>query len=205
MRLRWYYRTMKVKLPRNLKGPIDLGDMYVPGEYKVCLKEAQRRLKQDGTDEVAECYRGACLSKLGKHEEALDVLTSCIARNAEWSFLWVVRGDALCELDRHDDAVSDYWQGLQRDPENASLMTRLGQAFCIAGHYELGEEHLRKAVAARESPEPVLALIFVMIQRGRDADAQTLYTEGIEVFPTYREKFDIWMKKAREIAFESVD
>ena len=45
--------------------------LYEQGRYPMAAEEAGRQLAQDPDDPLAHCPRALCLSKMGKHEEAM--------------------------------------------------------------------------------------------------------------------------------------
>jgi tetratricopeptide (TPR) repeat protein len=54
-------------------------------------------------------YNKACaLSKVGRNEEALNVLKKAIGMNKEYVKAYFKRGDILLSMERFDEAISEY-------------------------------------------------------------------------------------------------
>ena len=54
-------------------------------------------------------YNKACaLSKVGRNEEALNVLKKAIGMNKEYVKAYFKRGDILLSMERFDEAIGEY-------------------------------------------------------------------------------------------------
>jgi Flp pilus assembly protein TadD len=80
-------------------------------------------------------------------EAALEALDRVTGDALEDPSYWQIRGQALLDLERWDDAIGAARSGLERDPQDTTLLFLLGTAQLQLSQFDSADETLRRALA----------------------------------------------------------
>jgi tetratricopeptide (TPR) repeat protein len=103
--------------------------------YEGALKIAEKLLQVHESWVERERY-AACLSNLGRYEEALINDEKAIELNPDYYKAWKSRGDDLLDLNRHEEAISSYDQALKINPDLEHAWHNRGTALTNLGRYK---------------------------------------------------------------------
>ncbi len=168
-----------------------LQTLFTNGTYDKCFELAIKTLENNPEDFDALCYKGTCLAKLGRHVEAIDVLTGCISLKDDLFFLWVTRGDSFYELKDFSRAFSDYWVSLQHEATNGAVMDKCARALFLLGDEKFALDYIQRAIKVGESPEPVLVMINMLDRMKFPSYALSVARMGASKFPTEKRFVEI--------------
>lgn len=131
-------------------------------------------------------YKGACLSRLDRHEEAIPVLTRCInisEQLSEDNGLFLYRGDSYYGTKQYDEAVDDYKRAIEAEPDNGAAMDMCARSLFRAGEYGEALSMIKKAVEIRKSPEPFLVMSSMQMRLGMKQEEFKTMVRGASIFP----------------------
>src|SRR3989338_5045682 len=80
------------------------------------------------------CNKGVSLSKLGRHQEAIDCYDKALEINTRSAKAWGTKGFILSKLGKHQEAITCYDRALEIDPRFADAWVHKGYTI-----YELGK------------------------------------------------------------------
>jgi len=128
------------------------------GEAAETWKEMADLLLENGKEEngniflgkvfEAESCCGMALFKLGKYEEALEVVDKALVLNPESPIEWSNRGFVLSAMGRNEEALEAFDKALSLDPESPKIMTNKGVVYFRMGLLEKALKTFDKALAA---------------------------------------------------------
>ncbi|MDP3763387.1 MAG: tetratricopeptide repeat protein [bacterium] len=159
-----------------------IGTKFREGNFTDCLKLSEALLKTNKDEFDALCYKGTCLSKLGRHKEAINIITECISIRDNLFFLWSARGDSYYELGEYEDAADDYKKSLELE-ENGSVMDTCARALFRIGEVDEALILIKKAIDIGKSSEPVIVMITMLNKIGLTGEAFKVGTLGAGAFP----------------------
>ncbi len=147
-----YYQLVSHKLAANVRsyqanlefGISELDHARLPafalGHFEIaCSLEPRRPL--------GWLYAGICLSRLGRHAEALDRLRLAATLDAANPMAHSALGDVYAQLGSHRDAVAAYTTANRLGDGSVLLSAKMGAAQVQLGEREEGLAAIRKAVA----------------------------------------------------------
>ena len=79
--------------------------------------------------------KGVALSKLGKHEEALNAYNKAVEINPQYAKAWYNKGDALYVLNRYEETLEAYEKAVKLDPldQDAEVWSNISYALTMTG------------------------------------------------------------------------
>lgn len=105
--------------------------------YKVGDIESAVRMYQEclSFDELNNAFNttilynsGCALAKVGKNDEALNVLAKAIAMNKEYVKVYLKRGEIYMGMEKFQEAIGEYTQVKQLAPQTPGIREKLKQA-----------------------------------------------------------------------------
>lgn len=104
-------------------------------EYNTALKMAGQLLQVRDSWVERERY-AACLSYLGRYEEALINAEKAIELNPDYHKAWNIKGWDLDGLGRHEAAITSYDQAIKLKPNHYAAWNNRGISLSDLGRYE---------------------------------------------------------------------
>lgn len=130
---------------------------------------------------------GAARLKLGRIEDALDVLDEALAQEPDSADALAHRGTALAELGKHAQALADFDRSLALDPAQGLLWMHRGNLLRELGQAQAAIASFERAVA--EGADPELNAFYLAGLRGGEAPPMPLaYVETL--FDRYAPEFE---------------
>lgn len=176
-----------------------------------CLaKEADRRYGDFGEvrDELAKVYeelmneeapralagaalgierltrKGANLSELGRHEEALACHNQALALNPDHAVLWGNKGSTLHSMGRYEEALACHDRALELEPGDYIAWHNKGSILDQLGHYEEALMYLNRALEINPRlAKPWLAKGSALCGMGRYDEALACFDYSLELNP----------------------
>jgi tetratricopeptide (TPR) repeat protein len=137
-------------------------------------KSYQQALLLDRQLDAARIGLGACLLKLNRPNDALDVFSQ-----ADGTAAWFGKAVALQLLDRFGEAETAYEMVLNEDPNSQEALANLVAMTAEAGNLERMREYSQKLLAlAPQSPSALQGLVTVALER-RDYHAAARYCDRL--------------------------
>lgn len=96
----------------------------------------------------ARSFCGMSLFKLGRYQEALDIIDSVLEIKPESPTEWSNRGFVLSSMDRNGEALEAFEKALSLDPESPKVLTSKGIVYFRMGLFEKALETFDRALAA---------------------------------------------------------
>ena len=120
--------------------------------------------------------RGWALSRLERHDEALEAVNQAIALKPEEASYHNNKGISLAELNRHDEALEAYNQAIALEPKKADYHDNKGSSLAELNRYDEALETFNQAIALK--PEEAL----YHYHKGRLLDELNLHDEALEAY-----------------------
>lgn len=98
-------------------------------------------------EQEAKSCCGMSLFKLGRYEEALQIVDSAIEVRPENPTEWSNKGFVLSALDRNEEALEAFEKALSFEPESPKILTNKGVVYFKMGLFEKALEIFDKALA----------------------------------------------------------
>jgi tetratricopeptide (TPR) repeat protein len=142
--------------------------------WEAAGKSYQRALMLDRQLDAARIGLGACLLKLDRPNDALDVF-----EQADGTAGWFGKAVALQLLDRFGDAEAAYEMVLNEDPNSQEALANLVAMAAAAGNLERMREYSQRLLElAPQSPTALQGLVTVALER-RDDHAAARYCDRL--------------------------
>lgn len=161
------------------------------GQSGQAVAVLQRAIGTYPNDASIKIAFAKALAADGNFSQALTIVEQTIQPDhPDWNAL-LVKGAILDQLGDHAQARQLYTQGLVIAPGRAALEANLGLSYAMTNDLDQAEQHLRTAVAARDSTSQIrqnLALVLGLQGRFDEARAiygQTLPPEEVEANMAY--------------------
>ena len=120
--------------------------------------------------------KGASLSALGRHGEAIGCYDKVLVIDPRHAIAWGNKGYSLGALKRHEEAIGCYDKALAIDPRHAFALGRKGQTLAVLGRYEEAIGCYDKALAIDPRDADVLR------NKGHSLNVLGRYEEAISCF-----------------------
>lgn len=125
----------------------------------------------------------------GQNEEAVNILKSGLAIDAEAKNLYNGLGNTLSYLGRHDEAVAAHQRYIALAPNEPNAYDSLGTTYQWSGDYESAINNYNHALALNSNFDiAIVHLANAYFQIGRYAEAISLYRRYIENAPSNVER-----------------
>src|SRR5262249_27113282 len=114
----------------------------------------------------AEAYnnRGAALSELERHEEALATCDKAVAFKPDYAEAYYNRGNALKNLRRHEEALASYDRAVALKPNHAETLINRGNVLIELRALEEAQASYNRAIALLiEAPEASRAALAAIL------------------------------------------
>jgi tetratricopeptide (TPR) repeat protein len=139
------------------------------GRFRQALDDLKRAGELVPSDHEAKTLLAACYQVQGQSRDAAEALRTLTDWNAEscaeLGTLWAEAGD-------WDRAIQAYSDSLERDPENQSVVARLGRALHATGKTDEAEERLRRSLEKEPSSSTTrLWLAQLLREKGKPLEA----------------------------------
>lgn len=108
-------------------------------------KEAREKEYLEKTQEARSCS-GMALFKLGRYEEALEIVNSALETKPESAIEWSNKGFVLSTLERNEEALEAFEKALSYAPEAPKILTNIGIVYFKMGAFEKALEIFNKAL-----------------------------------------------------------
>jgi len=136
---------------------------------------------------TSRLHRALCLSRLGRHEDAVADFDALVASGYRKALvLHMKRAEALEALGRHEAAERDWTLALAEAPGNPWLLQQRAAARARLGQLEDAERDLTEALASQTGdevdPELLHARGLLRAQRGDRAGARADFEAGLAAF-----------------------
>jgi tetratricopeptide (TPR) repeat protein len=142
-------------LPRILRGQL----LETMGRYEDALQSYDFGTKLSGkTDRIEkECLtfklKALLLSRLGRHKEALDVLSEALKKVKNEDELYVLRAKEHVALKNYDNAIADYSEAIEIAPMfSVAALEGRAAVYKLLGKEQLSNKDLLEAKEMREAP-----------------------------------------------------
>lgn len=155
-----------IKLAKRIIG------LYGEGAYEQCLECCEKILVDYPYDLNTLEYKGVCLTKLERYNEAIEALSRGISAVDDKYSAYVFRGDAYFKLGEFESAAEDYRKSLELEPTNGGAMSSYAQSVYLSGNKAEGIALMKKVVAMKEDPNPVLILEIMLNSVGSKEEAR---------------------------------
>ena len=154
-------------------------DKAVQAKAEVEYREAMKRA--DPGDFAATVGLSALFMRLGRKQEAVEVLGPIRAAAREDAGLALTLGSAYLAAGQTDDAVEAFRSVLARRPDDAEARFQLGHAFLAQGEFEEAIDSLRRAYEIDPSREDIgLGLARTLEAGGRAREAAAAYRKMLD-------------------------
>jgi tetratricopeptide (TPR) repeat protein len=142
-------------LPRILRGQL----LETMGRYEEALRDYDFGTRLTGkTDKIEKVcpafkFKALLLSRLGRHKEALALLSEALKKVKSEDELYVLRAKEHAALKNYDSAIADYSEAIEIAPtfSVAALEGRAG-VYKLLGKEELANRDLLEAKETKEAP-----------------------------------------------------
>jgi len=109
-------------------------------------KEAREKEYLEKAQEARSCS-GMALFKLGKYQEALEIVDSALEISPESAIEWSNKGFVLSALERNEEALEAFEKALSYAPEAPKILTNIGIVYFKMGAFEKALEVFDKALS----------------------------------------------------------
>ncbi|MBT28924.1 MAG: hypothetical protein CMO01_04610 [Thalassobius sp.] len=128
--------------------------------------------------------KGFCLSRLGKHQQAIDAYNKALEVSPDNAIAYNYRGWSYFQLNDHEKALDDYRKALKLFPGLGTTISNLGLLKYYMGEKDSATYYLKKAITydnTLDFPHQVLGRF--ENSKGNDAAALVHYNDAIESDP----------------------
>lgn len=150
-------------------------------------ESAKEALKADGEYTPAIHLQAKILSRLGKHDEAIELLGKLADRSPKNLTTKVKLGAAFVQADRHDEAKQAFQSVLELDADNRECMDNMAVLAVKEGDLSLAEQLIAETESGDELASAFNSLAIFRVAKGE-------FDEGIE---TYKNAIKLLADKAR--------
>jgi tetratricopeptide (TPR) repeat protein len=161
-------------------------------DYSGALKVAEKLLQIRDSCVERERY-AACLTYLGRYEEALINDERAIELNPNYHKAWNGRGYDLTDLERYEEAIASYDKAIQIKPDYHLAWNNRGNALDSLGRYEEAIASYDKAIQIK--PDYYYAWThqsFTLSNLGRDEEAIASYDKALQIKP---DSYQAWSNR----------
>jgi tetratricopeptide (TPR) repeat protein len=156
------------------------------GDSEAAVRFWQRALAQRPEFAAANFMIGEELRQQRRYEGAAEFYQRALKQDATQLVYYVRLGGTYMLLVRYDRALELFQLAAQRFPRSAEAQYFAGIAARGNGTLDVAEAALRKSLALRDRNVDALAQLgFVMGDRGRDAEAETLLRRAVALEPRH--------------------
>ena len=151
-------------------------------DYDYIIKMSKSAADKASVDVYID--KGFCLSRLGKHYEAINAYNNALEKNPDNAIAYNYRGWSYFQLNENDKALTDYRKALQIFPGLGTTISNLGLLKYYMGEKDSATYYLNKAITYDSSldfPHQVLGRF--ENSKGNDAAALVHYNDAIESDP----------------------
>ena len=121
-------------------------------DYKNVAKYEREGERMDKKS-VAVKLRASLLDKLGRHKEAVEVLTEGLELFQKDDELLRLRGEQFLKLKDYDKAVSDFSRSIKEEPHYAgAALEARSRAYDLMGKKNLAEADRKAALELKDRP-----------------------------------------------------
>ncbi len=120
-------RVAYLEQPASIRADLDLekiNALLKSKNYSAALQELSP-VDNESAGVIINYYRGLCLAKLGRHEEALPFLEAAVALEEKQATTHSLLGKIYYDLGKFDEAAESLEKALKLRPENEKLLNAL--------------------------------------------------------------------------------
>ncbi|KAH3758070.1 stress-inducible protein STI1 [Pelomyxa schiedti] len=166
---------------------------YGEGNYREAIRHYSDAIKFEPRNHVFYSNRSAAYAGLGEWKQALEDANQCLSLNAAWGRGYFRKGVALIGLRRLDEAKAALTLGIQKEPTNNELRTKLTEV-------EAELRKLNKFMGPDGRPLQGSALAKAegneLFQNGQYEKAAELYTRALDLTADVKEKATLYNNRA---------
>ena len=166
-------------------------DQFEKKMYDDALISLNKCLNFDPLNGEALKLKARTLEKLGKPDEAIDILDNLIKRNSNDADILKLKGRILLRINKFDEALSLFNKTLELVPgDEEALYYKVGSLGEL-NKLEEANKIINKSLAI--DPEKVTTLIsqgFILTKSGKNEDAYNVFTKILKISPE-----NIFLKK----------
>ncbi|MBF0179933.1 MAG: glycosyltransferase family protein [Magnetococcales bacterium] len=158
--------------------------LFAQGDWATLAVEAGRLVALHPGHGFFRTALGAALRMLGRHEEAIAVLSRAVELTPGEEQNWIHLAASLLAKNRHDEAETLLRQAMDLDPGAASVRFHLGNLLRERGRPGEAEACYREGLRlAPGEPDPWCNLGLTLAEQGRCAEAEACYREALRFAP----------------------
>jgi tetratricopeptide (TPR) repeat protein len=166
------YRTQLLSPTNPHLDPLALGTQV--SLYQRALEEYRLALQQEPRHFWAHLQLGRCYLALGRGEEAVQILGTCVALHPESPWGYNARGAALVQLGRQAEAERELLRLVEEHPDFLPARLNLGRSFQLSGKLDAALAEYAKVLSAPAERRLIAAAYYrgeVFLQQNKLAEA----------------------------------
>ena len=161
-------------------------EAYERGDSEEAVTCYTNSIRLDQSETWSYINRGAALTVLNRHDDALEDYNKAIALDAKNSTAYMNRGNTLSRLGHHDEALMDYEKAIALDPKTVKVYNNRGSTLHKLGHFDEALNDYNKAIDL----DPKYATAYsnrgsTLHQLGRYDEALKALDQALEIDPEY--------------------
>ncbi len=126
-------------------------------------------------------YLGEGYARAGRYHEAVQVLSTFVARVPKSPWAQLRRAAALARLGKHDLAIADTKAVLARFPDSLAILTALASRQIDARQYDAARASLLQVLARKPGlPSALTRLSYLELEQNRPAEALKLAEQAVQ-------------------------
>ncbi len=172
-----------VKKEKNEILNVKMQKAFGAENFEQALMYCDQLLDANPEDFDTRTYKGACLCRVERYQEAINLLSQCIAEHEGYFPLYVFRGDSYYGLKNWQKAINDYKHALKIDPLDGATLDKCARSYFHLGNVNDALYFIRESLSVADDPAPFLVMIVMLKELGLLSYAEQIAKIGTEKFP----------------------
>ena len=171
--------------PKNSEARYQMAYLdFLEKDYKTSLDMYTKLMQEFPKDHRGLVGVTESLAASGRMVEAIKEMETAIQAEPGRLDLLLYKANFQVRAEQYDQAIKIYQDLLDKNPKNADLLFKLGEAYRRKGDLNTAIEKFRLAsLAAPNNPDPLLELALLMDGTGRTDQAQPIYEQILKIQP----------------------